>query len=43
MERSNFNSLCPVQQESYLPGACLVINVIAEKMKFICPFHLIFE
>lgn len=31
MELSDFNSPCPVQQESYLPGAGLVINTSAEK------------
>lgn len=30
-ELSHFNSPCPVQQESYLPGAGLVINIIVEK------------
>lgn len=43
MELTHFNSLCPVQQEFYLPGAGLVINVIAEKMEFICPFYFIFK
>lgn len=43
MELSHFNSLCPVQHESYLPGAGLVIVVIAEEMKFISPFNFIFE
>lgn len=42
MELSHFKSMS-VQQEYYLPGAGLVIIVIAEKMKFISPFHLVFE